>query len=137
MTMPAQELASERTGAWPPIEPVACLPTRYGMHEQSGKQFAAAATLDEVPSGAVKPVELNGRSILLCNSNGRIFAIINRCSHADEKLECGAMRAGWIACPAHGARFDLATGKAKNPPATQKIETFAVRVVGGVIEVAA
>ncbi|MEN2792232.1 non-heme iron oxygenase ferredoxin subunit [Sphingomonas oligophenolica] len=98
--------------------------------------FVAAATLEDLPAGAVKAVELNGKPILLCNSQDRIFAVINRCSHANEKLECGKMKAGWIACPVHGARFDLATGKAKNPPATRPIETFAVRIVGATIEVA-
>jgi 3-phenylpropionate/trans-cinnamate dioxygenase ferredoxin subunit len=105
------------------------------MREDCEQQFAAAARLDEVPAGSVKAVTLNGRSVLLCNSNARIFAIINRCSHADEKLECGKMKSGWIACPAHGARFDLATGQAKNPPAKQPIEVFAVRIVGDLIEV--
>jgi 3-phenylpropionate/trans-cinnamate dioxygenase ferredoxin subunit len=106
------------------------------MHDLDDKPFVTAAKLDEVPPGTVKPVILNGIPILLCNTNNQIFAVINRCSHADEKLECGKMKAGWIACPLHGARFDLATGKAKNPPATQPIETFAVRVTGDTVEVA-
>jgi nitrite reductase/ring-hydroxylating ferredoxin subunit len=45
------------------------------------------------------------------------------------------MRLGWIACPAHGARFDLATGEALGPPANAPIRTFAVRVSDGMIEV--
>jgi 3-phenylpropionate/trans-cinnamate dioxygenase ferredoxin subunit len=106
------------------------------MREDCEKRFVAVASLNEVPPGSVKAVHVNGRSILLCNSDSQVFAIINRCSHADEKLECGKMKAGWIACPAHGARFDLATGRAKNPPAKQPIEVFAVRIHGDVIEVA-
>lgn len=106
------------------------------MHEEFERQFVAAAKLSDVPPGSVKPVTLNGKAILLCHNNAQVFAIINRCSHADEKLECGKMKAGWIACPAHGARFDLATGHAKNPPAKQPIEVFTVRIVGDVVEVA-
>jgi 3-phenylpropionate/trans-cinnamate dioxygenase ferredoxin subunit len=45
------------------------------------------------------------------------------------------MKNGWIACPVHGARFDLATGAAMNPPATMPIETFEVRIEGDTIEV--
>ena len=82
-------------------------------------------------------VEIDGKPIMLCNWNGTIFAVSNICSHAPEKLDCGLMRAGWIACPIHGARFDLATGKAKNPPAKLPIPTYQVRVVDDWIEVAA
>jgi nitrite reductase/ring-hydroxylating ferredoxin subunit len=34
----------------------------------------------------------------------------------------------------HGARFDLATGAAMNPPATSPIATYPVRVVDGWVE---
>jgi 3-phenylpropionate/trans-cinnamate dioxygenase ferredoxin component len=45
------------------------------------------------------------------------------------------MSRGWIACPLHGARFELATGRAMNPPAKQPIATFEIRVVEEWIEV--
>ncbi len=102
----------------------------------SDKNFTAVATLEEVPSGSKKIVTVNGVAILLCHTADRVFAVRNECSHAQETLDCGRMRAGWIACPVHGARFDLETGAALNPPATQPIQTFEVRVVGDTIEVA-
>jgi 3-phenylpropionate/trans-cinnamate dioxygenase ferredoxin component len=46
------------------------------------------------------------------------------------------MRGGWLSCPVHGARFDLETGEPLNPPATQPIQTFKVRIVDDTIEVA-
>lgn len=81
-------------------------------------------------------VTLGGTEVLLCRSGGAVFAIANRCTHADEPLACGRIRNGWIACPAHGARFDLATGEVVGPPATEALRTFPVRVVDGVVEVA-
>lgn len=98
--------------------------------------FTAAAAVADVPPGTKKLVAVNGVNMLLCNSNDRIFAVENLCSHAEEPLDCGRMRSGWIACPVHGARFDLATGEPLNPPATQPIQTFAVRITGDTIEVA-
>ena len=89
----------------------------------------------DVPPGTKKAVEVAGKSILICHSNDRLFAVSNICSHAEEKLECGRMSRGWIACPVHGARFDLATGRAMNPPATQPIPTYELRVVEDWIEV--
>lgn len=98
--------------------------------------YHPVTTLDELPSGARKVVHVAGREILLCNSNDRIFAVSNLCSHADERLDCGRMRGGWIACPVHGARFDLETGEAMNPPAIQPIATYPVRISGDQVEVA-
>jgi nitrite reductase/ring-hydroxylating ferredoxin subunit len=40
-----------------------------------------------------------------------------------------------IACPIHGARFDLKTGAAKSPPAFTSLMVFPVRVADGRIEV--
>ncbi|MEY4160875.1 MAG: hypothetical protein RLZZ136_1496 [Pseudomonadota bacterium] len=99
--------------------------------------FIGVATMVDLPPGAKKLVAVNGTEILLCHSQGRIFAVENLCSHAEEKLDCGKMKSGWIACPIHGARFDLATGAPKNPPANQPIQTFPVRITGDTIEVAA
>lgn len=102
----------------------------------SDKNFVTACEASELPEGAVRAIELGGTPVLLCHTQDRVFAVINKCSHAEEKLECGRIKRGWIACPVHGARFDLATGEPMNPPATQPIETFEVRVVDGIIEVA-
>ena len=97
--------------------------------------FLRALPAADIAAGAKQAVEINGKSVLLCNSNGKFFAVSNICSHAEERLECGRMSNGWIACPIHGARFDLATGKAKNPPAKQPIAVYGIRVVDGWIEV--
>lgn len=99
------------------------------------ENFTRAVPVAELPMGAKKVVEIDGQPVLLCNSNGRLFAVSNICSHANETLECGRLGNGWIACPVHGARFDLATGAAKNPPAKQPIATFALRVVDDWIEI--
>lgn len=99
------------------------------------ENFTRVAKENAVPHGAKRALEVNGKAILLCNWNGRIYAVANLCSHAAERLEGGRVSNGWISCPTHGARFDLATGKAKNPPAKQPIEVFPVRIVDGWIEV--
>lgn len=80
-------------------------------------------------------IEIAERSLLLVRSGDAIHAIAARCTHADQELSCGIVRNGWIACPAHGARFDLATGEPLNPPATEAINTFPVRVKNGWLEV--
>ena len=103
------------------------------MTEEIG--FWRVMQVADVPPGTKKGVDINGRSILICHSNDRLFAVSNLCSHAGERLECGRMSRGWIACPIHGARFELATGRAMNLPAKLPIAIYPVRVVGDWIEV--
>jgi len=101
----------------------------------SEKTFVAVAKLDEVAPGTKKVVTVNGTEIILCNTLDRVFAVKNLCSHAYEKIDCGRMKNGWIACPVHGARFDLETGDPINPPAVMPIETYEVRIEGDEISV--
>lgn len=102
----------------------------------SEKTFVAVAKVCDIGPGEKKVVDANGVSVILVNAKDRIFAVRNLCSHAYETLECGRVRAGWISCPVHGARFDLETGKPLNPPATMPIDTYEVRIDGDSIEVA-
>lgn len=97
--------------------------------------FTRVLRVADVPPGTKQVIEVAGRSVLICHSNDRLFAVSNICSHANEKLECGRMSRGWIACPVHGARFELATGRAMNPPAVKPIATYELRVVEGWIEI--
>jgi len=111
-----------------------------GARDPSGQPpvpetFVRVMAAAELPAGAKKAVDLAGKSVLICHSNERVYAVSNICSHAQERLECGRMSRGWIACPMHGARFDLATGRALNPPAKLPIATYEVRVIGEWIEV--
>ena len=101
------------------------------------RDFTFVLPLIELADGATRLVDVAGEAVLLCHDEGQVYAIENRCSHLEEPLACGKIKWGWIACPAHGARFDLATGEPMNPPATEPIRTFPVRVVDGMIEVAA
>lgn len=98
--------------------------------------FQPCLPQSELGDRATTAVIVGGQRIVLCQFDGALFAIEDKCSHADEPLACGRIRNGWIACPAHGGRFDLATGEAIGPPATEPIQTYRVRVVAGMVEVA-
>ena len=99
------------------------------------RDFARALKLADLPPGTKKAVEIGGQSVLICHTADRLYAISNICSHAEETLECGRLGRTWISCPAHGARFELATGRAMNPPAVRPVATYALRVVAEWIEV--
>lgn len=100
--------------------------------------FLPACAEEDVPDGGTLLVRLGdpARPVLLCRSGDAVHAIEPWCSHAFQELACGMVRDGWIACPAHGARFDLASGEPLNPPATKPVATFPLRVRDGTVEVA-
>lgn len=97
--------------------------------------FHPALPLADMPDETAQTVRVAGTAILLVRSEGTVHAVAPICSHADEPLACGRVKRGWIACPAHGARFDLATGEPLGPPADAAIATWPTRIVDGMIEV--
>ncbi len=100
------------------------------------RNFTSAANVADLPPDTSTVVTVGSHSVLIVNHGGNFYAVENRCSHAEQPLACGRIRYGWIACPAHGAKFDLTTGEALTPPAIEPIATFEVRVVGEMIEIA-
>ncbi|CAD5107441.1 Rieske (2Fe-2S) protein [Zestomonas carbonaria] len=51
-----------------------------------------------------------GRCVLLVNVDGTLFALDDSCPHAGASLFGGKLDGRFIQCPAHGLRFDLASG---------------------------
>ncbi len=96
--------------------------------------FTRIAETAGIAADSSLPVEVAGKQLLVVHSQDRFFVIANQCSHAYEALDCGRVRRGWIGCPVHGARFDLATGDPMNPPATIPITTYPARVTDGWVE---
>lgn len=99
-------------------------------------EYLAIASSDAVGDDQTLALSVKGCSVLLVRSLGIIHAIENRCPHAEQPLEGGRVKRGWIGCPFHGARFDLETGEPLNPPATSPLRRFPVREADGVIAVA-
>jgi 3-phenylpropionate/trans-cinnamate dioxygenase ferredoxin subunit len=91
---------------------------------------------DELPPGASRLVEADGRKIGVFNAGGELYAIEDRCSHDDGPLAEGPFdpAARTVECPRHGSLFDLTSGRPKTLPAYLPVETFPVRVEDGVIK---
>ena len=100
-------------------------------------EFIDVAALDDIPKGACKAMSIGGIRIVVAHLADGFHAVENRCSHANSPLITSKIYHGrQIACPIHGARFDLKTGEAKSPPAFTSLMKFPVRVVDNRIEVA-
>ena len=97
--------------------------------------FVKVAQLDELSPGEMMVVEMGDDRILLANVEGNVHAIDDICSHAEAYLHEGVLDGCVIECDAHGARFDIRTGKVEQGPAFMPIDTYQVRVVGDEFEV--
>ena len=74
------------------------------------------AAASDVPAGSMVHVEAAGREILLANVDGTFHAVSDRCSHEGALLSGGRLDGAVVTCPAHGSRFDVATGKNLSGP---------------------
>jgi 3-phenylpropionate/trans-cinnamate dioxygenase ferredoxin subunit len=93
--------------------------------------------VDELPPGSVKLVAAGSISVGVYNLAGELYALEDRCSHDDGPLCEGDWDPieGVVVCPRHGANFDVRTGAALTLPAWEPVETFPVRVEGGIVKV--
>jgi len=79
-------------------------------------QFIDTSDIKDVPSGKMKHVEVEENEILLANSDGKVYALCDRCSHANAPHSMGTLNGKVVTCPMHGARFDVTTGNKVGEP---------------------
>jgi 3-phenylpropionate/trans-cinnamate dioxygenase ferredoxin subunit len=93
--------------------------------------------LEELPPGTMRLVHAGEISVGVYNVDGELCAIEDRCSHDDGPLVEGDWEPdeGVVVCPRHGSRFDICSGRALTLPAYLPVDTFPVRVEGGVVKV--
>ena len=81
------------------------------------ESYVEVAKIEEIPSGKMKHVELDGKEIVVANLNSKFYAMDDRCGHMNALLSMGNIsNDGVVTCPFHGARFDITTGKKVKEP---------------------
>jgi 3-phenylpropionate/trans-cinnamate dioxygenase ferredoxin component len=86
--------------------------------------------VSDFPENQAVAIEVDGLPIVICNFEGRFYALENRCSHDDAELGSGELDGCQIVCPRHGAKFDIRDGTVTEPPAVFPIDTYEVIVRG-------
>ncbi len=99
-------------------------------------EFVRVAGRSDVPAGEMLIVDVEGEEIVLANVDGQIYAFANGCTHRGGPLGEGLLEGDEVECPFHQGRFNVKTGEAVQPPPTEPIPTFQVRVDGDDILVA-
>ena len=106
----------------------------YTKLGESEVEFIDIVPADQLPLGERLFMEILGRSVVVFNVAGELFAIADVCSHDDGPVGEGNLEGLAITCPRHGAKFDLRSGKVLQMPAAVDISAYPVRVVGGTIQ---
>ena len=97
------------------------------MHENE----IIIARIDDLDEGQMKAVRRDGGpDILLIRKDDRYYATEAYCTHYGAPLETGFLCDGKLTCPWHHARFEVISGKLKDPPALNGLKTYNIEIRG-------
>ncbi|MGI8981752.1 MAG: iron-sulfur cluster assembly protein [Pirellulaceae bacterium] len=97
--------------------------------------FIKVASVSDLPDPGRQLVEVEDRIVALFHVGGQFYCIDDVCTHDGGPLSEGKLAENAIACPRHGAQFDIRTGKALTMPATEDTVAHQVKVENGQVYV--
>jgi nitrite reductase/ring-hydroxylating ferredoxin subunit/DMSO/TMAO reductase YedYZ heme-binding membrane subunit len=103
---------------------------RRGDAERARGTFVDVCAVADIPERRAKTVCLSGERVAVFKYDGRLSAVSNVCRHQNGPIGEGKIVGGCIVCPWHGYEYRPEDGCAP-PPFTEKLPTFAVKVVSG------
>jgi 3-phenylpropionate/trans-cinnamate dioxygenase ferredoxin subunit len=94
--------------------------------------FVPVARTSEIPDPGTLLVEVGERLVVLIHAAGHFYALDDVCTHDGGPLSAGPVdpQERTIACPRHGAKFDIRSGAALTMPATKPTQAHDVKVEG-------
>ncbi len=107
----------------------------YKLLDSKEVEYIPVCAVEELPPGQRIFVDIDREPVVIFNIAGQFYAIADVCSHDDGPVGEGDLEGTEIACPRHGARFDVRTGQVLSLPAVVDIPAYPVRVVDGQIEI--
>jgi 3-phenylpropionate/trans-cinnamate dioxygenase ferredoxin subunit len=95
-------------------------------------EFIPVAEVSEIPDPGSMLVEVGERLVVLIHAAGSFYALDDVCTHDGGPLSEGEIDAigRTIACPRHGAKFDIRSGAALTMPATKPTVAHEVKIEG-------
>jgi 3-phenylpropionate/trans-cinnamate dioxygenase ferredoxin subunit len=93
-------------------------------------EFTRVASVGDISDPGRILVEVDDRMIALFHVAGKFYAIDDVCTHDGGPLAEGTLEGFAIACPRHGAKFDIRDGRVLTMPATQPTVAHDVKVEG-------
>jgi 3-phenylpropionate/trans-cinnamate dioxygenase ferredoxin subunit len=91
------------------------------------------ADLDELEPGSARRFDVGEHRVAVFRVEDDVYAIGDRCSHAEASLFEGELDDLEVECPLHGALFDITTGAAESRPATRPVPSYQADVRDGAV----
>lgn len=91
------------------------------------------AALDSLPRGRGVRVTIGEHRIAMFRIEDDVYAIGDRCSHAEASLSEGEVWDHTVECPRHGSEFDVRTGEPESLPATKPVPVYPVSIEDGTV----
>jgi nitrite reductase/ring-hydroxylating ferredoxin subunit/uncharacterized membrane protein len=104
--------------------------------EDPPEDWTAVLGEDGLEEGKLIGAQADGVTVLLVRKEGRLYGLIDRCSHRGCSLHEGELKDDAVVCPCHGSTFRL-DGSIVKGPATSPQPALQVRVENGKVEVRA
>jgi toluene monooxygenase system ferredoxin subunit len=80
--------------------------------------YQKIAEVEDLWSGEMRCLKVNGEPILLINVDDHIYAYADACPHQKSRLSEGTLTGKVIRCARHHWEFDVCTGNGVNPQNT-------------------
>ncbi|MFZ4733533.1 MAG: Rieske 2Fe-2S domain-containing protein [Pirellulales bacterium] len=93
--------------------------------------FVRVAAVGSLPDPGQTIVEVDGEVVALFHVDGAYYCIDDVCTHDGGTLADGPLTGHAVACPRHGATFDVRTGAALTMPAVRPTRAHQVRLGDG------
>lgn len=91
--------------------------------------YQKIAEVEDLWSGEMRGLEVNGQCILLVNVDDHIYAYADSCPHQKSRLSEGTLTDKTIRCARHHWEFDICTGSGVNPQNTC-LRVFPIKLDG-------
>lgn len=95
--------------------------------------FVKIAALESLAGDGKWMFEIGERLVVLFRVEGQFFCLDDVCTHDGGPLGEGRLEGHLIACPRHGAKFDVRNGHACTMPATEATVSHDVKVDGAFV----
>ena len=93
-------------------------------------EFVKVAKVSEIPDPGKRMLEVKDSVVVLFHVGGQFYCLDDVCTHDGGPLGEGRLCDHAIACPRHGAQFDIRTGKPLTMPAIVPTLAHDVKVEG-------
>ena len=96
-------------------------------------KWVEVGPLAELASGRGVRVDVGEHRVALFRIEDAVYAIGDRCSHAEASLAEGEVFDLEVECPRHGSEFHLTSGEPGSLPATRPVPLYDVKIDDGVV----